>query len=90
MEWEVTWIGQGTGAPRKGRHTDSHRLTAAPPPAHSSETRRVMPADVVVLEGILVLHMEEIRSLLNMKVYVDTDDDVRLARRWVEGDGGWG
>ena len=40
-----------------------------------------MPADVVVLEGILVLHMEEIRSLLNMKVYVDTDDDVRLARR---------
>ena len=32
MEWEVTWIGQGTGAPRKGRHTDSHRLTAAPPP----------------------------------------------------------
>ena len=40
-----------------------------------------MPADVVVLEGIFVLHMEEIRSLLNMKVYVDTDDDVRLARR---------
>ena len=40
-----------------------------------------MPADVVVLEGILVLHMEEIREMLNMKVYVDTDDDVRLARR---------
>jgi uridine kinase len=36
---------------------------------------------VVIIEGILVLHMEEIRSLLNMKVYVDTDDDVRLARR---------
>lgn len=33
-----------------------------------------------------MLHMEEIRSLLNMKVYVDTDDDVRLARR----SGGWG
>jgi uridine kinase len=41
----------------------------------------VPPADVVIIEGILVLHMEEIRSLLNMKVYVDTDDDVRLARR---------
>ena len=39
------------------------------------------PADVIVLEGILVLHMEHLRSLLNMKVYVDTDDDVRLARR---------
>ncbi|PRW58534.1 uridine kinase chloroplastic [Chlorella sorokiniana] len=49
--------------------------------SRSCETRRVMPADVVVLEGILVLHMEEIREMLNMKVYVDTDDDVRLARR---------
>ncbi|KAL4430783.1 hypothetical protein ABPG75_006039 [Micractinium tetrahymenae] len=49
--------------------------------SRSSETRRVMPADVIVLEGILVLHMEEIRPMLNMKVYVDTDDDVRLARR---------
>jgi len=36
---------------------------------------------VVVLEGILILHIEEIRDLLNMKIYVDTDDDVRLARR---------
>ena len=39
------------------------------------------PADVVVVEGILVLHMESIRQLCNMKVFVDTDDDVRLARR---------
>ena len=43
--------------------------------------RRVEPADVVIIEGILVLHMEEIRNLLNMRVFVDTDDDVRLARR---------
>ena len=28
-----------------------------------------------------MLHMPEIRELLHMKVYVDTDDDVRLARR---------
>lgn len=47
----------------------------------SHETRKVDAADVVVIEGILVLHMPEIRELLNMKVYVDTDDDVRLARR---------
>lgn len=40
-----------------------------------------MPADVVIIEGILVLHMEEIRNACNMKVFVDTDDDVRLARR---------
>ncbi len=47
------------------------------------ETRRVEPADVIVIEGILVLHIPDVCQRLNMKVYVDTDDDVRLARRWV-------
>lgn len=47
----------------------------------AQETRRVEPADVVIIEGILVLHMESVRNLLNMKIFVDTDDDVRLARR---------
>uniref|UniRef100_A0A061RT66 Uridine kinase n=1 Tax=Tetraselmis sp. GSL018 TaxID=582737 RepID=A0A061RT66_9CHLO len=46
-----------------------------------TEVRRVEPADVIIFEGILVLHMQRIRDLLNMKIYVDTDDDVRLARR---------
>lgn len=32
-------------------------------------------------QGILVLHMEALRGCLNMKVFVDTDDDLRLARR---------
>ena len=47
----------------------------------SSNTRRVEAADVVIIEGIMVLHMKELREMLNMKIYVDTDDDVRLARR---------
>jgi len=46
-----------------------------------TQTRRVLPADVVIVEGILVLHIPVILERLNMKVYVDTDDDVRLARR---------
>eukprot|EP00879_Flechtneria_rotunda_P011328 GHRR01011833.1.p1 GENE.GHRR01011833.1~~GHRR01011833.1.p1 ORF type:complete len:489 (+),score=128.33 GHRR01011833.1:1545-3011(+) len=46
-----------------------------------TETKKVEPADVIILEGILVLHMKELRSQCNMCVYVDTDDDVRLARR---------
>ena len=49
--------------------------------SRKSETRRVEPADVVLVEGILVLHMPAILAMLNMKVFVDTDDDVRLARR---------
>lgn len=47
----------------------------------ATETRRVEPADVVLLEGILVLAMDCLRDFLNMKIFVDTDDDVRLARR---------
>ena len=36
---------------------------------------------MAVAQGILVLHMEALRGCLNMKIFVDTDDDLRLARR---------
>ena len=38
----------------------------------SDVTRRVDPADVIIIEGILVLHMAGLRDLLSMKIYVDT------------------
>jgi uridine kinase len=38
---------------------------------------------VVILEGILILEDERIRDLLDIKVYVDTDADVRIIRRIV-------
>ena len=37
--------------------------------------------DVVVVEGILALAVQELRDVLDVKVYVDTSDDIRLARR---------
>lgn len=37
--------------------------------------------DVVILEGILILSDERIRDMLDIKVYVDTDDDIRIIRR---------
>ncbi|KAL6518785.1 Uridine kinase-like protein 5 [Orobanche hederae] len=43
--------------------------------------RMVNPSDVIILEGILVLHDSRVRALMNMKIFVDTDSDVRLARR---------
>ena len=45
------------------------------------ETISVEPADVIIIEGILVLAMQEVRDLCHMKIFVDTDDDLRLARR---------
>ncbi len=47
----------------------------------SEETVRVMPAPVVVVEGILVLADPDLRSILDLKIFVDTDPDIRLARR---------
>lgn len=44
-------------------------------------TRKVNPADIIILEGILVLHEPRVRDLMNMKIFVDTDSDLRLARR---------
>jgi len=41
----------------------------------------VLPADVIVFEGILVFYFKEIRDMFNLKLFVDMDADMRLARR---------
>jgi uridine kinase len=46
-----------------------------------SETVRVAPRDIVLLEGILLYEDKRIRDLLDIKVFVDTDPDVRVIRR---------
>lgn len=40
-------------------------------------------ADVVLIEGILVFYDPEIRKLFDMRIFVDTDSDIRLARRGI-------
>jgi uridine kinase len=47
----------------------------------SNETVFVEPKDVIILEGILILEDERIRNLMDIKVFVDTDADVRILRR---------
>jgi uridine kinase len=47
----------------------------------SDETVTVAPAPVVLVEGILVLADSSLRAMMDLKVYVDTDSDLRLARR---------
>lgn len=47
----------------------------------STETVHVEPQDVIILEGILILDDERLRDLMDIKVYVDTDDDIRIIRR---------
>jgi len=45
------------------------------------ETVLVEPRDIIVLEGILILYDEDLRNLMDIKLFVDTDADVRVIRR---------
>lgn len=45
------------------------------------ETVRVEPADVIIVEGILVLENPQLREMMDLKLFVDTDPDVRFIRR---------
>jgi len=47
----------------------------------SPETVHVEPADIIILEGILVLASEELRKFMDIKLFVDADDDIRFIRR---------
>lgn len=46
----------------------------------SNETITVEPRDIVIVEGILILCNEELRNMMDMKVFVDADADDRLIR----------
>ena len=47
----------------------------------SDKTIHQEPKDVILIEGILILEDERLRDLMDIKVYVDTDDDIRIIRR---------
>jgi uridine kinase len=47
----------------------------------STETVRIPPADVIVIDGILLFVDQRVRELCDVKVFVDADADVRLIRR---------
>ena len=45
------------------------------------ETVTVEPKDIIIVEGIMILEDEELRNKLDIKIYVDTEDDIRILRR---------
>lgn len=47
----------------------------------SKEVIQISPAKVIVIEGILIFENEELRNLMDIKVFVDTDADIRFIRR---------
>lgn len=49
--------------------------------SRAKDTIHVEPADIIILEGILVLASEELRKFMDIKLFVAADDDIRFIRR---------
>ena len=47
----------------------------------SAEVILQEPNEVIILEGLLILEDERLRNLMDIKIYVETDDDIRIIRR---------
>ena len=47
----------------------------------SDETIRIEPKKVIIVEGILIFENQPLRDLMDIRIFVDTDSDVRLCRR---------
>ena len=47
----------------------------------SDEVVRILPKPVIIVEGILIFADEALRELMDIRIFVDTDADVRLCRR---------
>ena len=47
----------------------------------SNETIRINPERVILVEGIMIFASEELRNLMDIRIFVDTDADIRLCRR---------
>lgn len=47
----------------------------------SKETVRIEPKQVIIVEGILIFENEQLRNLMDMRIFVDADADTRLCRR---------
>ena len=47
----------------------------------ADKTLRLEPSKVIIVDGILIFENKELRDIMDIKVFVDTDADVRLARR---------
>lgn len=44
------------------------------------ETIHINPCEVIIIEGIMALYRKDLRDLMDLKIYVDTDADIRLIR----------
>jgi uridine kinase len=47
----------------------------------NEQTEKVYPSNLIIVEGHLIFTNKELMDMFDLKVFIDTDDDVRLSRR---------
>ena len=47
----------------------------------TAQTEHIKPSPVIIIEGHLIFCNEDLMKQMNLKVFIDTDDDVRLSRK---------
>ncbi len=78
LEWEL--LREHLQAMTEGRAFDEPTYLFAHH-TRGPETRRIEPAEYLIVEGLFVLYWPELRAILNTTVYVETDPDVCYSRR---------
>jgi uridine kinase len=73
LERDLRQLGSGTAVDTPLYDFATHTRRA--------ETRRLEPCEIVVVEGILLFAVAAVRDLFDLRLFVDTPDDVRLLRR---------
>jgi uridine kinase len=63
------------------RKTIEHPVYDFTTHTRKKETRKVGPHEIVILEGILILAIPELRELMDIKIYIDTPADICFIRR---------
>eukprot|EP01090_Pellita_catalonica_P014695 TRINITY_DN3805_c0_g1_i2.p1 TRINITY_DN3805_c0_g1~~TRINITY_DN3805_c0_g1_i2.p1 ORF type:complete len:248 (-),score=44.34 TRINITY_DN3805_c0_g1_i2:274-1017(-) len=65
----------------EGRHVDIPEYDFVTHSRLEDKATSIYGADVVLMEGILIFYVKELRELMDLKLFVDADSDTRLARR---------
>jgi len=78
IDWEL--LCQQLKELKEGKSIDQPIYSYISCSRSKTDTVRVVPADVIIIEGILIFTCPELREQMDIKIFVDADDDDRLMR----------
>ena len=78
IDWKLMW--QQIRELKAGKTIEQPVYSYITCSRSTTETVTVEPADVIIVEGILIFTCKELRDQMNIKIFVDADDDDRLMR----------